>query len=178
MDNYIDETLNIKALTLGNHSAFHFIFTKYASKIKSFIYHIVKSHNVAEDLTQDIFVKLWIQRELLMQIHSFDAYIFHMAKNAALDYVKANGIRQSYANKIPLHSFEIHIEGEYFAREIEILIQLTVNQMPKQRRHIYEMSRHEGLKNDEIAKQLNISKKTVENHITLALREIKQGIIL
>ena len=70
------------------------------------------------------------------------------------------------------------IEGDLYAREMELLEKLTVGRMPKKRKAIYEMSRREGLSNDEIAIRMGISKKTVENHLNLALKEIRKTLLL
>ena len=65
------------------------------------------------------------------------------------------------------------IEDDYYAREKELIIRLTVCQMPEQRRRIFEMSRYMGMDNQTIATTLNLSKKTVENHLTLALKTLR-----
>ena len=70
----------------------------------------------------------------------------------------------------------ISIEEDLYVKDLEILIALVVDTMPPQRKKIFEMSRYENIDNDEIAAILNISKKTVENHLNLALKEIKKAI--
>ena len=70
-----------------------------------------------------------------------------------------------------------NIEDSIFAREINLLIEMVVSEMPKQRQLIYRMSREEGLSNNEIANMLGISKRSVENQLSLALKEIKQSIL-
>ena len=69
-------------------------------------------------------------------------------------------------------------EERLFAQELQQLIELTVKNMPEQRRRVFEMSRKEGLSNEEIAQKLGISKRTVENHITTALAAIRKGTLL
>lgn len=73
---------------------------------------------------------------------------------------------------------ESTIEGDLYVREMELLEQLTVSRMPPKRKAIYEMSRKDGLTNDEIATRMGISKKTVENHLNLALKEIRKTLFL
>ena len=72
---------------------------------------------------------------------------------------------------------ESNVEDSIFAREINLLIEMVVSEMPKQRQLIYRMSREEGLSNNEIANMLGISKRSVENQLSLALKEIKQSIL-
>jgi len=150
---------------------------KYFPKMKYFISHFVKSDAIAEELSQDIFMKLWENREKLNRIQSFNSYIYRMSKNIALNYLEHKYVEDTYLENYHGET-EATIEGELYAREIELLEQLTINQMPAQRKTIYEMSRKKGMKNEEIATALGISKKTVENHLNLALKEIRKALIL
>ena len=164
----IDETMLVENIALGDHAAYKEIFLKYFPKVKYFIAHFVKSEIIAEDLSQDIFVRLWENRFKLASIQSFNSYIYRMAKNATLNYIEHKGVEKKYMEQ-QYEEGELgqSIEDELYARELELLVQLTVNHMPSQRKKIYQMSRDEGLKNEEIAEQLNISKKTVENHLNI-----------
>lgn len=149
------------------------LFMKYFPKVKCFITRFIKSSAIAEELTQDVFVKIWENFDKIMYIEHQDAYIYRIARNAALDYIAQRHKEESLIENFKLRE-DYSIEEELDAKELELLIELTVNGMPSQRRKVYEMSRIEGLTNDEIAKDLNISKKTVENHLNLALKRIKK----
>lgn len=161
----------------GDENAFKAIFLNYFPRVKGFIAHLIKNEAVAEDLSQEIFVNLWELRESLPQIRSFDAYLYRMAKNAVLNHVKRNSYHERYISHEILKQEEFTIEEEVFAKEIELLVELTVSKMPEQRKRIYTMSRLEGLKNEEIAEKLNITKKTVENHLNAALKDIRKSIL-
>lgn len=171
------DALYIKELALGSHEAFKCLFMRYFPKAKFFIGHLVKSHIIAEELSQDVFMRIWERREQLVTIESFNSYVYRMSKNIALNYLRRKYLEDSYLEEYEGET-ELTIEGDLYAREIEMLEQLTVNQMPKKRKIIYEMSRKEGLTNDEIATRMNISKKTVENHLNLALKEIRKTLFL
>ena len=166
-----------KEIASGKHSAYRELFLTYYPKVKYFIAHFMKSDIVAEDLAQDIFFKIWENHEKLASVQSIDAYIYRMAKNTTLNYIEHQYVEKKY---MELYEEDIgqNFEDELYAKETELLVQLTVNNMPPQRKKIYLMSREEGLKNDEIAEQLNISKKTVENHLNIALKEIRKAITL
>lgn len=170
-----EDTQYVQRLILGEHDAFRFLFMKYFPKMKYFIAHFVKSDAVAEELAQDIFMKIWEHREKLKNIQSFDAYIYRMSKNISINYLEHKYVEESYMENYQGET-ESSIEGELYAREIELLEQLTINQMPPQRKTIYEMSRKKGMKNEEISIALGISKKTVENHLNLALKEIRKAL--
>jgi RNA polymerase sigma-70 factor (ECF subfamily) len=173
-----DEAKLVENIALGDHAAYKEIFLKYFPKVKYFIAHFVKSETIAEDLAQEIFIKLWENRFKLTSVQSFNSYIYRMAKNAMLNYIEHKDVEKKYMEQQYKDESWQSIENELYARELELLVQLTVNQMPSQRKRIYKMSRDEGLKNEEIAGQLSISKKTVENHLNIALKEIRKTISL
>lgn len=147
----------------------------YFPKVKYFIFGFVKSSAIAEDLTQDVFVKIWENFDKITNIEYPNAYIYSIARNEALDFISKKHKEEMLVDNFRLKE-ESSIEEEYYAKELELLVELTVNKMPLQRRKVYEMSRVKGLTNDEIAKNMNISKKTVENHLNIALKKIKRTI--
>lgn len=163
----------LKEVALGSHNAFRFIFMKYFPRVKYFIAHIVKSEDVAEDLSQDIFLKVWVLREMLPDLRSFNAYIYKMARNSALNHLEHTCVVKSFAAGSVSQSGMATPEEEFCAKEMELLIRITVDRMPEQRRKIYVMSRFEGIKNGRIAEILGLSEKTVNNQLSLALREIR-----
>lgn len=102
-----------------------------------------------------------------------------MSKNAVLNEIKKINVTHKYSvYNLSQENISTSIEEEYFAQEIELLIELTVSKMSNQRKKVYTMSRNQGLSNGDISKSLNISKKTVENHLNLALKEIRKTISL
>lgn len=171
------DTSYIKELTAGSHVAFRGLFMKYFPKVKYFIGHLTKTESIAEELAQDVFMSLWENREQLGSIESFSSYVYRMAKNRALNYLRRKYLEESYLEEYEGET-ELTIEGDLYAREMELLEQLTVSRMPRKRKAIYEMSRKDGLTNDEIATRMGISKKTVENHLNLALKEIRKTLLL
>ncbi|KAA6333679.1 ECF RNA polymerase sigma factor RpoE [termite gut metagenome] len=160
-----------------DHDAFRFLFLKYFPKLKFFITHLVKSETIAEELSQDIFIRIWENREKLTVIQSLNSYLYRMAKNAAINYLNRKYVEENYVLNYNQYD-EPSVEETFQAKEMELLVQLVVERMPSQRKKIFEMSRVENLKNEEIAKKLNISKKTVENHLNFALKEIRKAISL
>lgn len=142
-------------------------------KIRYFIASMVKSDSVGEELAQDVFVRLWQSREALVDVRSPEAYIHRMARNAALNYLRHKYVVDNFTSEFA-ETDSASLEEDIFVRDTELLIRMTVKRMPPQRRRVFEMSRHEYLSNDDIAQQLGIAKKSVENHLNLALREIRK----
>ncbi|MDR2564170.1 MAG: RNA polymerase sigma-70 factor [Prevotellaceae bacterium] len=173
-----DELIYLQKLASGDSKAFRYFFMSYYPKLKAFINHFVCSEAVAEDLSQDIFEKIWINRESVLELKSFNAYVYRMAKNRAINYLKHKAVEGDYVLSYTSFLQNISVEEELDAKELELLIQLTVEKMPEQRRRIFTLSRIEGLKNMEIAEKLQLSKRTVESHLNKALKQIREAIAL
>jgi len=157
----------------GEHEAFRELFMAYFPRVKYFIAQMVKSECVAEDLSQDIFLKVWLSREALPEVRSFNAFIYRMARNAALNHLEHTYVVEHHAARHSRLPQQATPEELLCAQETELLISITLEQMPEQRRKIYAMSRVEGVANEKIALDLGISDKTVRNQLSLALREIR-----
>jgi len=170
------EHIYLEELALGDLEAFRYFFMAYFPKMKAFINHFVYSEAIAEDLSQDIFEKIWLNREYASNLKSFNSYIYRMAKNMALNYIEHKNIEDNYITSHPTFQSEVTIEEEIDAKELELIVQLTVEKMPEQCRRVFKMSRIDGLKNIEIAEKLNLSKRTVEAHLNHALKQIKKAI--
>lgn len=173
MDNSI-----IEALQNGSHKAFEDVFVAYFDKVKYLLNGLLRSESDAEELAQDIFVKLWMNRQSIDPNKAFSTYIYTIARNTALNYLKHKLVEENFKNSFNESDAETADSSDeiLFAKEISLLIEMAVCRMPAQRRRIYQMSRKKGIPNQEIAEELGISKKTVENQLSLALQEIKHVI--
>ena len=177
-DTHIADGLLLNALNRGDIKAFDAIFVKYFPKMKRFLCGFLDNEEEAEDLSQDIFVKLWQNRSVLEGVDNLNAYLYRVAKNMVYSYfertLKAE-VPVDLETEIPTSE---NLEEILFAKELEKLIDLTIEQMPAQRKTIFIMSRKEGVNNQDIADRLNISKRTVETHISAALSDIRKVLSL
>ena len=153
------------------------IYRKFYGKVYTFVYSLVKSKVNAQDITQNIFMKLWKNRKSLSHIKSVDNYLFILSKNACLDYFRKAARKKEFSTEILdefllskiTHSPEHQIDA---SSEISA-IKKALDTLPSKRRNIFVMSRFDGLSNDEIATILGVSKKTVENQISLVTKKLK-----
>lgn len=163
--------------------AFEAFFLHYYPQVKNFINRLIQNDEDAEDLSQDIFTNLWQNRESLSEVENLNAYLYHIAKNTVYRYIKRNLLFKNYQEKQSVNDSLLQLtsnqtEEELRVHEVELLVALAVSKMPPQRQKIYKMSREKGMNNEQIALELNISKRTVENHLTQALADIRKLLIL
>lgn len=162
---------------------FEEIFIQYFPKVRTFAAILLKSEQEAEDIAQDIFVKLWEQPDLWKK-SLVRNYLYTMVKNHVFNRIKRKNIELKYIHsQMNLHPLEEIGEfkdplNEIYHEELQLLLKLTLEQMPGKRREIFEMSRFEHLSNNDIAKKMNLSVRTVEQHIYLALKDLKNIILI
>ena len=132
-----------------------------------------------EDVVQEIFSKLWVNRTSVVNIRNFDSYLFILSKNMTLNYLEIRNRREGQTSDEFPDELDDHSPHELLvAKDLQLLADLVVSQLPPQRRLVYELSREGGLSNAEIANKLQLSPKTVENHLNLALKELRKALLL
>lgn len=165
----------IEALRAGDHHAFEDIYLHYVTPVKNFLRTLTRSEEDAKGITQNVFMTLWEKRETVDPERNISSFLYTIARNLALKHFEHNKVIEKYAISVThWQDADIAADEILIGREKELLIEIAISRMPAQRRTVYTMSRIEQLSNDEIAKMLNISKNTVENHLTLALKDLRE----
>ncbi len=171
----MDEKKILQTIALGDIKAFEQIFMQYHPKLIFFLKGFLHDEEMSRDMAQDIFLDLWLNRNRLADVRSFSSYLFQIARFNVYNYFDRLIVREKYTVEQILQMDDSDsIEENLFLKDLQEHIELIVNKMPPQRQRIFRMSRNEGLCNDEIAQQLNISKRTVENHLTAALADLRK----
>ena len=177
-----DEKQLLKAISEGDEKAFKTFFLYYSPRIKGFINGLLQSQEEAEDLSQDIFLTLWNNRSSLHTINNLKPYLFRISKNAVYRHIERTLLFRNYQQKEtekyspPQESNET--DDTIHLKELELLVTMVVEKMPPQRQKIYKMSRESGINNEEIARELGINKRTVENHLSQALTDIRKALFI
>jgi RNA polymerase sigma-70 factor (family 1) len=172
----INENEIFAQLAEGNERAFETIYHHYNKRLAPFVDKMVRSPELAEEIIQDIFVHLWINRHLLTDVKHPTSYLFNIATNKTLDYLKKIANNVKLMDRIAYRSTEISNETEerIIFRESAQIIELAVASLPQQRKLIYHLSRVEGLTHEQIAERLHISRNTVKNQLVSALKSIRE----
>lgn len=150
------------------------LFHRHYGFLTRIVFYITKDKEAAEDLTQDLFVKLWERRETLPEVINLKAYLVHIVRNSALDYIKR---KKTGASQLDQFLYFERNAGELSPEQTEDLknkISDSLSHLPPKCRLIFSLNRFEGLTNDEIAEYLEISKRTVETQISKALKIMRK----
>lgn len=162
----------------GSSEAFQVLFDRYGPKIHRFSMGYLKSAQEAEEIVQEVFLKIWKVREELKSDKSLDSYVFTIAKNAILNTIRKSKNEQLYLDYAKLHPGKnILLDEELDFKELERAYKQSIEQLSPKRKTIFLLSREKNLSNAEIAQQLGISIKTVENQMTSALAQIKKELL-
>jgi len=170
-----DDALLMRRLAAGDEEAFNRLFERHRGKLYDYLVKVTRSAEISEEIVTDVFVKLWIGKELVPEIRQLDAFLHTVAYHKALDFLRTVS-RKRRMHKAYLDSFQP--EPEKGADELLIdaeslqLFKRAVQTLPPKRKLIYMMSREKGLTHEEIARTLNLSPNTVKNSIVTATRVI------
>ncbi len=170
----VEQNQLITGLRAGDKKVYQKIFDTFYEPLCNYCMSRIQSQEDAEEIVQDIFVKLWVKRDELNIAQSLRAYLYRMALNKIINYTEHHKVRRIHqAETLATHSPHNDQISVIQENEIQQIVFETVDSMPPKRRAVYELSRHEGLKYAEIAEQLDISIKTVEAHLSKALEQLR-----
>lgn len=171
------DNILVKKLKEGDIAAFNQLFNAYSSKLYHFALGYLKSKESSEEMVQEIFLKIWANREKIKEEFRFRSYLFSIAFNYIKKYFRTKALINKYIDFSLSHGSE----DEYNNDEIDYAsfrasVFRLVEQMPGKRREVFIKSRFEGKTAGAIAEEMNLSQSTVENHLNLALRFLKDNL--
>lgn len=173
-------TLNtIAALKEGDISVFSELFNEYHRKVYLYVLSKTNSQYIAEETTQITFIKLWNYRQHLDESEQVGKLIFHIARATCIDLFRKDAVRgKLLKQERPGENIAWNISEAVEVKELQQKIRHEVRNMPPVRRRVFELSRYEFKSYKEIAELLSLSVKTVENHMSLAIKHLRKSLIL
>lgn len=170
-----DERL-LQLVSEGSEKAFNILFERYRDKLYSYLIRISKSKETSEEIVLDAFMKIWTARAILHEIANFEAFLFRIAHNRAIDFLRQVQ-RSKHAQAVIWESMldlqAIGADERLLKDDVEKAITAAVSQLSPQRQEVFHLSRNEYLSYDEIAEKMQLSKFTVRNHLSAALHFIR-----
>lgn len=159
----------------GDQTAFELLFHFYYPGLVMYASQFTANSEDAEEIVQDFFVRFWEKHKQLVPCNSLKNYFFSSVKNGSLDFLKHQKIEKEYVNEmIELSKHHLAYDTDLFvSSELQETLKRGIDLLPDKCREIFMMSRIQGLKNEVIAAELNISKRTVETQISKALKVLR-----
>ncbi|UNY99164.1 RNA polymerase sigma-70 factor [Zhouia spongiae] len=178
--NRVNNSFFINKLKKGEDTAYEALYHLYFEKLHHVAINYIENHQDAKEIVQNIFYKIWQKRANLAVDLNLNAYLFKMVKNDCLDYLKHIKVRSKYRNHIERERAIINQRGlqdnpvtQLIEQELFVRVNQLIDELPPSCKEIFIKSRFEGKKHKEIARELNISHKTVENQISKALKHLR-----
>lgn len=178
MDNMVPKNILLR-LSNDDEKAFEFIYWKYNAHVYNFANSLLYSPKIAQDITQNVFLKIWEKRHEINPEQNFNAYLFTIARNMVYKETEQKllaeqSLRQLQEEEDVLDMSTIQTLDYHFTEE---LCRSLVEELPPARREIFKLSRFERLSNKEIALRLSISERTVETQLYRATRFLKRKLL-
>lgn len=165
------------AIRHGDRQAFERLFKANYRPLTAYAFRFVHDLPSAENIVQDVFLKLWQSRESLLITTSLIHYLFRSVRNHSLNHLEKLKVRSGY-QKLQIDNLHNNEDFSAFYPEIGLLekIEKAISALPEKRQEIFRLAREEGLKYREIAERLHLSVKTVEAQMTLALKQLRESL--
>jgi RNA polymerase sigma-70 factor (family 1) len=173
-------TLLFKEIECGNTNAFDELFLRYHDNLLAFAMQYTKQMETAEEITSELFVKIWLKRATLSSVLNPEVYLFVMVKNACLNLIRSEKKRNTLfvapADGQTLDKVSAYQANLLEEKELLRILDLTVAALPEQRRMIFKLIKEQGMKRHEVAEIFGISIRTVENQLHKALLTLAKDV--
>lgn len=178
MDNVATQDILLAKVAAGDEGAFRELFDGHRDKLYAYMLRLSKERVIAEDIVQEVFLKIWINREQLEDIRNFDAYLFTIARNHAFNLSKQITYRRALLGQITSGQpqSDLSTEKEVDYKYLQSLLAQELGKLPPQQRKVFTLSRFEGLSNEDISREQSISVGTVKKHLSLATQTLKAAL--
>jgi RNA polymerase sigma-70 factor (family 1) len=175
-----EEKALLARLAAGDADAFAALFDAYRDPLTQFILKFVKLPQLAEDLSQEVFLKIWQQRAKLSDIQSFKAFLFIVARNRTINTLQTASRSQAAIGAISREGLSrptpSPADDTVLSREYQDFLHRTIESLPPRSREVFRLCREQQRSYDEVAAQLGISRHSVKNHMVHSMKVLKAAV--
>jgi RNA polymerase sigma-70 factor (ECF subfamily) len=174
-DQYTEKEL-LSRIAAGDSQAFQIIFEQCWDPVFSTALLLTKSPDIAEDIAQEVFARIWTKRLDLAVVDKLDGYLFIIARNLIYGRLRKEAVADKYRQYVKDYFNDAAAGPDAFVefRELEKTVQQAVLQLPPQQQRAFRMSRYQGLSHEEIAREMGISKTTIKNYIVQSIATLRK----
>lgn len=182
LDDFLDQDVLMKSLQYGNEDAYIFLFQKYYNNLLNYACRILRDENIADDVVQDVFCSLFLNRDKINLHESINSYLYKSIFNRACNVIRHNKVVANYADDFMLNMYLNEMvqrpdaEIQLHNSDLSNAIKDAMDNLPERCREVFVMSKIDGLSNKEIADKLGISIKTVEQQMTKAYMRLRKDL--
>lgn len=166
----------LRRVSKGDETAFKVIFEHYHPKLQVYISGMIKAPGLAEEITMDVFLKLWLAKEMVTGIDNLNSFLYRVAYNKSIDVLRSASSNVNFFDLL-WQQFEIagdlNADNKIRQKDFDRTLKEAISLLSPQRKEVYRMSRERDLSHEQIAGQLQLSPKTINNHIVEAQRFIR-----
>lgn len=168
----------VNELALDNKEVFEYVFRTYYSQLCRFSMKFLREKEATEEIVQEIFLYIWKKRHSLNITRSLKAYLYTATRNRSLNYIKSNSSRVEISVELAEEDQLLHVPANdnIDPQELRQFISQAIEMLPPKCRAIFDLSKNAGLTYQEIAEELEISKKTVEAQMSIALKKLRESL--
>lgn len=171
----IDEKKLLTLLAEDNEAAFAELFTYYRNRVYSIAFKLTRSVALAEETIQEVFLIIWLRRNMLNDVQDFNAYLFIVTRNHVFKVLKQ--IARNYKiNGVILESQAVghnDTEDNLIGKEFSLVLKNAIDLLPNQQKQVYKLIKEQGLKRDEVANEMKLRPETVKFHLAQAMKSIR-----
>lgn len=160
-------------LKCGDKIAFKQLYQIYSGRLASKLIYLLKSEDLAQDILQDVFLKIWINREMIDTELSFGAFLYKIASNLSKNVIRKNVYDQLMRQEVGQEELYHPIEEDEDAEQAKAILDQAMDQLTDRQREVYTLHKLEGLSYQEISEKLNISLSAINHHIQKANKHLK-----
>ncbi|UYQ94420.1 RNA polymerase sigma-70 factor [Chitinophaga horti] len=172
-------TINLQQIANGDEQAFRRLFLFYSPRLNQFAFSIVKTKEASAEIVDDVFIRLWKQREKAAAIGNIRVYLYVAVKNGSLNYLSAKAQRQFTE---PFGHFDVELstdqspDQQMISAELQAKITAAVESLPPRCKMIFKLVREDGLRYKDVAEILNLTVNTVDAQMVIAVKRISEKV--